>query len=84
MNGDTNPELAKSYDQFRDYGAGELVGRPGVTREDQLALPANWESKGRLFLQRCVACTDSPRGRENYMPAVSSGTCAWCGWPEVA
>jgi hypothetical protein len=37
---------------------------------------------GKLYLVRCFACGDSERGRENYGPAVSSGTCAWCGWSE--
>jgi len=36
---------------------------------------------GKLYLVRCYAC--EPRyGRENYMPAVATGQCAWCGWQE--
>lgn len=27
----------------------------------------------RVFMQRCFQCD-----RENYMPAVASGQCAWC------
>lgn len=29
---------------------------------------------GNLCMIRCFAC-----GRENYAPAVASGSCAWCG-----
>ena len=42
----------------------------------------NFHSKGKFFLVRCFVCSDSPRGRENYMPAAASGTCAWCGAEE--
>lgn len=38
---------------------------------------------GQLFLVRCFVC-EPWRGRENYLPAVASGTCAWCGWKEEA
>ena len=49
-----------------------------TTRLDQLKEPENFESEdGKLFLVRCVACK-----RENYGPAVASGTCSWCGWSE--
>ena len=30
---------------------------------------------GDIYLVRCPECK-----RENYAMAVSSGTCAWCGW----
>ncbi len=67
--------------QLRDYDAGELEPRPGVTREDQLANRANFEGEdGKLFLVRCMACSDSVRGRENYMSVAAAGFCAWCGW----
>ena len=35
------------------------------------------DEKGRLYLVRCYACN-----KENYAPAVSSGTCAWCGYKD--
>jgi len=43
---------------------------------------ANFRGKnGKLYLVRCYACGDKDgRGRENWAPAVASGTCAWCGW----
>jgi hypothetical protein len=60
-----------------------------ISRAEQLANRANFESEGQLFLVRCVACSDEPddpkvpkRGRENYAPMVASGVCAWCGWQE--
>ena len=34
----------------------------------------NYKSKGKIYLIRCNKC-----GRENYLPAVASGVCAWCG-----
>lgn len=50
-----------------------------MTIQDQ---KANFRDKeGKLFLVRCYAC-ESRIGRENYAPAVASGTCAWCGWSE--
>jgi hypothetical protein len=66
----------------RDYDAGGLVGKAGVTREDQLEHPANFVSNGKLYLVRCVACSYSENGRarENWGPAVAAGVCAWCGW----
>lgn len=36
---------------------------------------------GKLYLVRCFAC-DPEHGRENYIPAVASGQCVWCGWKE--
>ena len=45
--------------------------------EEQLTNRANFLGKnGNLYLVRCVACGD----RENWNPAVASGSCAWCGW----
>ncbi len=35
------------------------------------------DDAGQLFLIRCPACF-----AENYMPAVATGKCAWCGWHE--
>lgn len=32
---------------------------------------------GKLFLVHCYACN-----LENYLPAVSSGECMWCGYPK--
>lgn len=44
--------------------------------------PPNFRSDiGTLFLVRCFNC-DRERGRENWMPVVSKGRCAWCGWKE--
>jgi len=54
-----------------------------TTRLDQLTNGANFESDGKLFLVRCMACPDSgERGKENWSSAVASGTCAWCGWKD--
>ena len=39
------------------------------------------DENGKLFLVRCFNC-DPEYGRENYVPAVASGQCAWCGWKE--
>lgn len=41
----------------------------------------NFKYKGKLFLVRCFNC-EPQNGRENYLPAVASGQCAWCGWKE--
>lgn len=54
------------------------------TRDDLQEGPPNFRGKdGQLFLVRCFACGDWPQGRENYLPAVASGRCAWCGWQEA-
>lgn len=45
--------------------------------------PPNFrDDDGKLYLVRCFACGDSEYGKENYMMAVASGQCAWCGWKE--
>lgn len=36
---------------------------------------------GKLYLIRCYVC-EPEYGRENFGPAVASGKCVWCGWPE--
>ena len=41
----------------------------------------NFRKDGRLYLVRCFAC-DEKHGTENYAPAVSSGSCSWCGWTD--
>jgi len=41
----------------------------------------NFRRDGQLYLVRCFAC-EPEYGRENWAPAVASGTCAWCGWKE--
>ena len=41
----------------------------------------NFYSDGKLYLVRCFNC-DPERGTENYIPCVSSGSCAWCGWSQ--
>jgi len=33
------------------------------------------EENQKLYMVRCPKC-----GKENYAPAVASGTCAWCGY----
>lgn len=40
------------------------------------------DDDGKLYLTRCYAC-EPDHGRENYLPAVASGVCAWCGWHEM-
>lgn len=40
------------------------------------------DDNDKLFLVRCFAC-EPDHGRENYLPAVASGQCAWCGWIEA-
>lgn len=52
-----------------------------ISRDEQLKRRGNFEEKGKLYLVRCYSC-DPVNGRENYMGAVASGTCAWCGWSE--
>jgi hypothetical protein len=37
------------------------------------------DKSGKLFLVRCFNC-EPERGRENWAPAVATGSCAWCGW----
>lgn len=37
----------------------------------------NFRDKKKLFLVRCPACE-----KENYLPAVATGICSWCGWRE--
>lgn len=39
----------------------------------------NFISCGQLFLVRCYEC-EPKYGRENYLLAVATGQCAWCGW----
>lgn len=41
----------------------------------------NFREDGKLYLLRCFKCEPN-YGRENYMLAVASGQCAWCGWKE--
>jgi len=48
---------------------------------EQLREPNFRNSEGRLFLIRCFVC-EPKFGRENYLPAVASGKCAFCGWKE--
>lgn len=47
------------------------------TREQALAMPANFEDRSELFLVRCPICKE-----ENWAPAVASGMCAICGATE--
>lgn len=34
---------------------------------------------GSVYLVRCFKCVPM-FGRDNYGPAVATGTCAWCGY----
>ena len=62
------------------HGATQSPSNPGVRGLDiQLRRPNFLGDDGRLYLVRCFAC-DPEWGRENYGPAVATGTCAWCGW----
>lgn len=36
--------------------------------------------EGKLFLVRCFICNPE-EGKENWVGAVASGRCVWCGWP---
>jgi len=38
----------------------------------------NFVEGDRFFMVRCFVC-DPEHGKENYLPAVASGQCAWCG-----
>ena len=40
--------------------------------------PGNFLHDGKKYVVRCYNC-DPERGRENYLPAVATGHCAWCG-----
>ena len=44
-----------------------------ILRED--SRPNFCNKEGKAYLVRCVECK-----RENYLPAVASGVCAWCEW----
>jgi hypothetical protein len=55
----------------------EIIGGEVMTIQDR---PPNFRENGKLYLVRCFSCGAEPRGTENYLPAVASGTCAWCGW----
>lgn len=37
----------------------------------------SFHEDGQWYLVRCHEC-----GRENYMIAVATGQCAWCGWKQ--
>lgn len=39
----------------------------------------NFMSDGKLYLTRCYECGGA-YGKENYLPAVATGQCAFCGW----
>jgi len=44
--------------------------------------PNFYNKAGKLFLVRCFVC-DRLYGKENYLPAVDTGQCAWCGWKDI-
>ena len=48
---------------------------PECIREEHGKGYVYWNKEGRPGVIRCMEC-----GRENYAPAVSSGSCAFCGW----
>lgn len=57
----------------------EAVSGKDKVKQDR---PPNFRDEdGNLFLVRCFKCAPD-KGRENYMPSVASGQCAWCGWKE--
>lgn len=65
---------------MRNYNAGELRQMNLSAKQDRLP---NFRKNGQLYLVRCFVCSDNiDIGRENWAPAVASGTCAWCGWKE--
>lgn len=41
--------------------------------------PNFFSEEGKFYLVRCFEC-DKVLGKENYLPAVATGQCAWCGW----
>lgn len=46
--------------------------------------PNFYNEEGKFFLVRCFACDATQKyGRENWLPAVASGKCAWCNWKVV-
>jgi ribosomal protein L37E len=47
-----------------------------ISFESQLRSPNFIGKDGNFYLVRCFNCG----GTENYLPAVASGVCAWCGW----
>ena len=65
---------------LRTYNEGEvkMINKDA----EQNRYPNFKDADGKFYLVRCFACSESERGRENYVMAVSSGQCAWCGWEE--
>jgi len=59
-----------------------VVSGDGSAKTIQDRRPNFRDKSGQLFLVRCFAC-GGEHGRENYIPAVATGTCAWCGWPNT-
>jgi hypothetical protein len=58
--------------------SGAPAGARALAEQDR---PPNFRNdSGRLFLVRCFVCEPSV-GRENWAPAVASGCCAFCNWP---
>jgi len=57
-----------------------------LTLQEQINLQnrePNFRGKdGKLYLVRCYLC-EPKYGRENYLPIVATGQCAWCGWKET-
>lgn len=39
-----------------------------------------WGKDDKWYLERCLSCAEGEHGRENWGPAVASGSCAWCGY----
>jgi len=59
--------------------SGDLPGIPVGNDERRgrmnIAAPNFADADGRVYLVRCPECR-----RENYIPAVAIGRCAWCGY----
>jgi hypothetical protein len=57
-------------------------GNQGGKADDEKGVPMyhdgryiGFSVRDTVYLQKCGRC-----GRENWAPAVSTGSCAWCGW----
>ena len=68
---------------FLDLEEAEDWLREGVATQIQMSHPANFRAPcGTLCLVRCMLCGTTRNGRENWLMAVSTGRCCWCGWGE--
>ena len=55
-----------------------------ITFAQQNKPPNYTNGDGKFYLVRCFnhPYPYNKKGIENYLPAVASGECAWCGWTE--